>query len=302
MPAPLPPILPAGTHVVTVGATGPADAPRPAGAVASVVAEPQTPDGSYRVRFPDGTEESLPRERLTVRRLTQEGDLESAAPVWDPRDHVAFRCVVGSRAYGLEGPGSDTDRRGFFLPPSDRLFSLFGVPEQVETHETQETYWEARKFVVLALKAKPNVLECLYSPMVEFASPAAEELLAMRGRFLSRLLFQTYNGYVLSQFKKLQHDIAVTGAVKWKHAMHLVRLLLSGAEALRTGEVPVRVGAHRDRLLAIKRGEVPWPEVDAWRLELHRDFDAAYEATRLPERPDFAAADDWLIRARRSVL
>jgi uncharacterized protein len=27
--------------------------------------------------------------------------------------YVIYRCVVGSRAYGLEGPGSDTDRRGF---------------------------------------------------------------------------------------------------------------------------------------------------------------------------------------------
>jgi hypothetical protein len=40
----------------------------------------------------------------------------------------------------------------------------------------------------VALKANPNVLECLYSPLVEAATPLAEELLALRGIFLSRLI------------------------------------------------------------------------------------------------------------------
>ena len=41
---------------------------------------------------------------------------------------------------------------------------------------------------------------------------------------MSRLVYQTYNGYVLSQFKKLQADIRSTGDVRWKHVMHLLRL------------------------------------------------------------------------------
>jgi hypothetical protein len=48
----------------------------------------------------------------------------------------------------------------------------------------------------------------------------------------------------------------------------------------------VRVEADRGRLLAVKRGELSWDEVEAWRLELHRDFDRALVATTLPERPD----------------
>jgi hypothetical protein len=65
------------------------------------------------------------------------------------------------------------------------------------------------------------------------------------------------------------------------------------------GRVSVRVEAHRERLLAVKRGEVPWPEVDAWRKELHRDFESALAQTKLPERPDYEAANGFLIRARR---
>lgn len=81
--------------------------------------------------------------------------------------------------------------------------------------------------------------------------------------------------------------------------MHLLRLLITGAATLRERRVPVRVEQHRDRLLAVKRGEVSWPEVDAWRQALHRDFEQALVETELPERPDYEAANRLLIGARR---
>jgi Arc/MetJ-type ribon-helix-helix transcriptional regulator len=84
--------------------------------------------------------------------------------------------------------------------------------------------------------------------------------------------------------------------------MHLIRLLLSGITILREGLVPLDVGPYRDRLLAIREGLVPWEEVEAWRLELHQTFDRALEQTRLPERPDYARANAFLVRARRRMV
>jgi hypothetical protein len=137
---------------------------------------------------------------------------------------------------------------------------------------------------------------------VEHITLLAGELLAMRAMFVSRLIYQTYNGYVMSQFKKLEQDLRTHGTLRWKHAMHLIRLLLSGVTALREGFVPVRLDAHRESLLAIRRGDVPWEDVDAWRLRLHREFDAALARTSLPERPDYARANEFLIAARRSMV
>jgi hypothetical protein len=151
----------------------------------------------------------------------------------------------------------------------------------------------------MALKANPNILECLYSPMVEKVTPLGAELVAHRKVFLSQMIFQTFNGYAMSQFKKIEQDIRNSGQIKWKHAMHLLRLLLTGAATLRDARVPVRVEARRERLLAVKRGELPWAEVDAWRKELHRDFERALAETRLPERPNYEKANEFLIRARR---
>lgn len=300
-------ILPAGTKVVTrvaVKAAG-SDVEYPSGAVGVITKSPADHQHSYRVRFPDGGEAALRRGQIAVLKEMQRDQIWSAGNVldeFDLMDCVIFRCVVGSRAYGLDQDESDVDRRGVYLPPAEMHWSLYGVPEQLENAETEECYWELQKFITLALKANPNVLECLYTPLVEYTTPLARELLDMRDAFLSRLVYQTYNGYVLSQFKKLTARMNSGREIKWKHAMHLIRLLLAGIVTLRDGTVPVAVGADRERLLAIRRGETPWPEVDAWRLELHKAFDAAYAESKLPERPDYERANGLLIKARRGAL
>ncbi len=277
----------------------------PAGAVGVIVRSPMDRSHAYRVKFSDGFEAAIHHEQLV--RLSEfkyglirapDAALKSAGLY----DRVIYRCVIGSRAYGLDDDASDTDRRGVYLPPSELHWSLYGVPEQLENDETQECYWELQKFITLALKANPNVLECLYSPIVESVTPLGEELLGMRDAFLSKLVFQTYSGYVASQFKKMQIDIRNQGRVKWKHVMHLIRLLLSGTHVLREGTVSVDAGEYRERLLTIKRGKMPFADADAWRKELQRNFEAAFKTTALPERPDYERVDRFLIDARRRAM
>ena len=316
----------AGTQVVSlVEVRGPNQSlVHPRGAVGVVTRTPAVPGETFLVRFPDGFEKSLERSQIEVlkhfkdrlgvaadisRRTFRDGGEESQRGLmsaatdsgFDLESFIIYRCVVGSRAYGLDNDESDTDRRGIYLAPAELQWSLFGGPEQFEDNATQSCYWELQKFLTMALKANPNILECLYSPIVEKMTPLGEELLATRQGFLSQMIFQTFNGYAMSQFKKIEQDIRNHGEVRWKHAMHLLRLLLTGAATLRDARVPVRVEAHRERLLAVKRGELPWAEVDAWRKELHHDFERALAETKLPERPDYEAANRFLVKARREM-
>ncbi len=292
---------------------------QPAGSVGVVVKSPLDQQHAYRVRFTDGSESQIRHENLTLLARFKEGDIArenvgrilvdvndesqlAALNVNPLMRRVIFRCVIGSQAYGLADEESDVDRRGVYLPTATQHWSLYGVPEQIENEATQEAYWEIQKFIVLALKANPNVLECLYSPIVETATPLAEDLLGMKDVFMSRLVYQTYNGYVMSQFKKMQADLRNQGQVKWKHVMHLIRLLISGIKVLNEGFVPVRVDDHRDSLLRIKVGEMPWDEVEAWRLKLHAEFNSAFQRTTLPERPDYEAANAFLVKARQLAM
>lgn len=291
----------AGTQVVAKieirGSQGACVHPR--GVVGIVTRTPCGHEQHYLVRFPDGFEASLTFDQIEVLKHFKERLGEVTTPDFDLDEFVIYRCVVGSRAYGLETDASDTDLRGIYLAPPDLQWSLFGAPEQFEDNATQSCYWELQKFIVMALRANPNILECLYSPLMEKVTPVAEELLGMREHFLSQMIFQTFNGYALSQFKKIEQDLRNHGRVKWKHAMHLLRLLITGAATLRERHVPVRVEQHRDELLAVKHGERTWDQVNTWRLALHGEFERALTETKLPERPDYERANDILVRARR---
>ena len=278
----------------------------PRGAVGVVTRTPAGGETHFLVRFPDGFEATLQRDQIEILkhfkdRLGAVGRDSVEPSNFDLETFIIYRCVTGSRAYGLDTDESDTDRRGIYLAPAELQWSLFGAPEQFEDNTSQSCYWELQKFIVMALRANPNILECLYSPIVEKSTELGVELLANRQVFLSQMIFQTFNGYAMSQFKKIEQDIRNTGEIKWKHAMHLLRLLLTGVGALREGRVPVHVERHRDRLLAVKRGEIEWSDVNDWRKELHRDFEKALAETKLPERPDYERANEFLIRARRDM-
>ncbi|MEU6876564.1 nucleotidyltransferase domain-containing protein [Streptomyces sp. NPDC046712] len=216
------------------------------------------------------------------------------------RDHTIYSCVMGSRAFGLDTEGSDTDRRGVFLAPTPLFWRFDKPPAHVEGPGEEQFSWELERFCELALRANPNVLECLHSPVVEHIDDIGRELVALREAFLSRQAHQTFVRYAGGQRRKLDADVRQYGEPRWKHAMHLLRLLMSCRDLLRTGELTIHVGDERERLLAVKRGEVPWPEVESWMTRLTEEADSAATGSPLPSAPDHRRVEDFLIRARRT--
>jgi predicted nucleotidyltransferase len=210
--------------------------------------------------------------------------------------------VVGSRAYGLSGPGSDHDRRGVFAAPTRAFWHLDKPPTHLDGPRDEEFSWEIERFCTLALQANPTVLEVLWSPLIERITPDGEDLLATRRAFLSRRVAETYGSYARDQLTRVAARRDRTGQTNHKQAMHMLRLLLAGAHVLRTGEILLDVTGLRDRLLAVKRGDVSWPDVTAWAADLQQDLAAAAAATALPAEPDRRAVDSLLVRVRESGL
>ncbi|MDK0518675.1 nucleotidyltransferase domain-containing protein [Streptomyces sp. ML-6] len=216
------------------------------------------------------------------------------------RDHTVYSCVMGSRAFGLATEGSDTDLRGVFLAPTPLFWRFDKPPTHVEGPAPEQFSWELERFCELALRANPNVLECLHSPLVEQVDAVGRELLSLREAFLSRLVHQSFVRYAVGQRRKLEADVRQHGAPRWKHAMHLLRLLASVRDLLRTGELTVEVGPAREELLAVKRGEVPWAEVERRMNRLAEESDGALPGSPLPPGPDRARVEDFLVRTRRA--
>jgi uncharacterized protein len=297
------PQLPVGTQVVLRVAR-----PDSAGGTAQRGATGRvsrvTPDGLYAVRLVDGRDATAQRDQLSLRTAYQDEAIAVERPDGDElvRHHTIYAAVVGSRAFGLDTDASDTDTRGVYVVPTEAFWSLAKPPTHVDGPDDEWFSWEVERFCELALKANPNLLEVLHSPLVVRQTPLGEELGGLRAAFLSQLAYQTYSGYVLSQFKKLEADFRRDGAPKWKHVMHLIRLLLAARTLLREGRLVVDVGPERERLLAAKRGELTWDEVERWRLGLHEELDEALRKTLLPATPDVGRVDAWLRSVRRRSI
>ncbi len=296
-------VIPAGTQVVlrVTKSLDPADAHKPAGSVGVVLSCPPNNREPYLVRFADGETVAAMFDELALRRREVDDLLGEVKE--DLTQFIIYRCRVGSRAFGLANDASDDDVRGIYLPPARLHWSLRKLPEQLENvgAGNDEVYWELEKYLLLALKANPNILETLWTTHVLYADETAQQLRAIRNAFLSKHIYKTYSGYVLSQFRRMSNAHAKTGRYKPKHAMHLLRLLLSGIEALQTHEIRVDVAEMRDDLLRVKSGVFTFDEIKRRALELDEQFQREFERTTLPDQPDVEAVDAFLIEARRRM-
>lgn len=216
--------------------------------------------------------------------------------------HTILAVVVGSRAYGLDVPSSDHDRRGVFAAPTRNFWRLDKPPTHLDGPAEEQFSWEIERFCALALQANPTVLEVLWSPLTEHITPEGERLRALRHAFLSRRVYETYGNYARDQLDRVAARRARTGETNHKQAMHMIRLLMAGAHVLRTGEVLVDVRHLRDRLLAVRQGALAWDEVTAWTATLLTDLDQANSETRLPDKPDRDRVDELLMAVREEGL
>src|SRR5258706_2511298 len=83
-----------------------------------------------------------------------------------------LKVVVGSVAHGLANEKSDTDYRGIFVIPTSDLLRIGPHIDQTNWIEgkVDDTSWELGKFLFLATKCNPTILETFLSPIVRLAN------------------------------------------------------------------------------------------------------------------------------------
>ena len=78
---------------------------------------------------------------------------------------VVFASVVGSRAYGLEGPDSDCDAKFVFVQPLEKYLDMNGPVEYLDGGDDCTGY-DLRVFLRLLKKSGFNAMEMVHSPNV----------------------------------------------------------------------------------------------------------------------------------------
>lgn len=115
--------------------------------------------------------------------------------------HLLFKAISGSHAYGLQHKDSDVDIRGVFVLPKSLFFGLDPV-EQLSDPTNDIVFYELYKFFALLIKNNPNMLELLRMPAdcIQYRHPLFDKLKPQL--FLSRRCKATFAGYAASQIKK----------------------------------------------------------------------------------------------------
>jgi hypothetical protein len=163
---------------------------------------------------------------------------------------------------------------------------------------------EAGKFASLALAGNPTVSELLWLPdeLYEVRTGLGDELIAIRTAFLSApRVRDAYVGYATDQLRRLLRAGPVGETIRdrqAKHGRHLLRLLDQGFALYATGQLPIRL-ADPARYLEFGRRVADDPEAAGPVLAAAR---AKFDSVRspLPEEPDEAAVERWLLRVRRA--
>jgi predicted nucleotidyltransferase len=249
-----------------------------------------------------------PKQRAVMERVIAEEEQR--------RSHLVI-ALSGSHAYGFPSPDSDLDLKSIHIEPTARVLGLeAGAPhadrmEVVDGIEIDYTSNELKPVLLGVLQGNGNYIERILGALLPHAAPELAELKPLVQRSLSRRLFRHYLGFGTSQLKAFHAERAGSA----KKLLYVLRTALTGAHALRTGEVVIDLRelidehgfsdarALIDEKRAGERTVLPAEVGERWSAEVKRAFEvleSAYRASPLPEEPQGAAdLQAWLLEQRR---
>ena len=148
------------------------------------------------------------------------------------------KVIVGSQAHGLANENSDFDYRGVFVVPTVSILKIGGKISETSWIEGKEddTSWEIGKFLMMATKSNPTVLETFLAPEKETSewSTAIRELFPHVWN--SNDVRNAFVGYGHNQRKKFFDNQDKRAP---KYACAYLRVLFNAWQLLSTGTFSV---------------------------------------------------------------
>lgn len=237
-----------------------------------------------------------------------------------------LRSVVGSGVHGIAIEGTDDhDEMGVYIEPPERILGIEKhredyvwrtQPEGVRSGhgDTDLVLFSLRKYLRLAIKGNPTVMLPMYAPAesLVIVTPLGEELRDMRAAFLSQAAVERFLGYMRSQHERMlgqskrnvpnRPELIEKYGWDVKYGSHALRLAHQGFEIASTGNLTLPLpDRERERVLAVKRGEVDRDEVSAEISSLEVKVRSLLDegGSPLPRTADLDRINAWAIDAQR---
>jgi predicted nucleotidyltransferase len=245
-----------------------------------------------------------------------EVNLDSMRRLVDQLDYrPLFVTVSGAHLYGFPSADSDVDLRGCHLLPLREMVGL-NMPQLTREYKTIDdgtevelVSHEAVKYLQLLLRNNGYILEQVFSPIVVQGQEFLDELRPLARRCITRNHYHHYRGFIATQ-RKL---IAKEEPKRAKPVLYAYRVLMTGIQLLRTGEVEANLPnlnacfhfEFLDELIArkvggenISVGGIDWPFHEARLDELEAELDKAFQESTLPDDRDRQPIHELLVRMR----
>lgn len=210
---------------------------------------------------------------------------------------IILEAIVGSTVYGLATEDSDIDILGVYVAPTRDILSIHKPQDTIVKHDPDIAYHEVEKYMRLAIKCNPTILELLFMDKYEKITDEGRLLIKIRHLFLNTAIYNSYGGYAIQQARKLNRrghsfDSSTKNRTE-KHARHCYRLLLQGSQLLKECNLSVQVNNPKE-IFAF--GKLPVDEmVEKFETE-YKKFRAI--STSLPKEPNYALINDTLLKIR----
>lgn len=216
-----------------------------------------------------------------------------------------LQVLVGSRAHGLATPDSDWDYRSVFVVPTDELFKIGGYIggdvrwiEHGKARTDDDTGWEVGKFLFLATKSNPTILEVFKAPIIESSNWGLEMRELFPYIWSSQAVRDAFIGYGLNQRKKFLDEKDNRSP---KYAVSYLRVLYNAWELLTTGTFTIEVvnTSIGDILKQWKSGNYTVGEVMDLCFKWGKIVEEVYDNLPTKHQTDLKPINDFLVRLRR---
>ena len=165
-----------------------------------------------------------------------------------------------------------------------------------------------RKYLSLALKGNPTILNLLFVPesQLQTCDALGSQLRELTPKIVSRRASEAFLAYMRNQYHRLtgdrgQKDVNRPDLVEkygfdTKYAMHVLRLGIQGQEIVSTGRLTFPVPEpHRSFLIGVRTGQFSFQDVlQAAEMSMRTLEMLVKEEKYLPAEPDYAAVESWM--------
>jgi predicted nucleotidyltransferase len=227
-----------------------------------------------------------------------------------------IKILAGSHIHGLNVETSDKDYEAIVVEPLQEVMGLQKPFEELirESEEADSKYVSLRKWCQLALKGNPNFLLVLFAPSENVVKQHSlgSRLRALKDAFLSKQAIKSHLGYMQGQRQRMlrqsnggrgqpRTELVEKFGYDTKFAMHLLRLGHQGVELAEHGKITLPVTSVDRRFLRdVRHGDYSLDMVLRVADEMEGQMKAAFDRSPLPDKPDYAAVEQFMLRAYSS--